>query len=98
MNKLSFIYFWGLDCLINEQLIVVGNGRCDSPGFCGKYCTYTSCTYKGTDNRNEFNISYRDLEIPQTGETFCFRSFRSYGALCQWKNLDWTNLFCFKRF
>lgn len=30
-----------LDNFNVESLVVSGDGRCDSPGFCAKYCTYT---------------------------------------------------------
>ena len=93
MNKLS-LFFW-LYRLINEHWQLLEMGLWQPWILCQLLHIHY---YKGTENRNEFNISNRDLEISQTGETFCFRSFRSYGALCQWKNLDWTNLFCFKRF
>lgn len=29
------------DLLSRENIVLVGDGRCDSPGHCAKYCTYT---------------------------------------------------------
>ena len=46
-------------------LIVSGDGRCDSPGYCAKYCTYSLM-----DNSSGLIIDYSLVQVTETGTSW----------------------------
>ncbi|XP_056013504.1 uncharacterized protein LOC130052444 [Ostrea edulis] len=50
--------------LKNKQLTVIGDGRCDSPGFCAKYCTYTIM-----EAVSSAILDFKVIQVTETGSS-----------------------------
>jgi hypothetical protein len=50
--------------LRNKQLTVIGDGRCDSPGFCAKYCTYTMM-----EALSSAILDFKVIQVTETGSS-----------------------------
>lgn len=55
----------------SEKLTLGGDGRCDSPGFCAKYCTYSFM-----DSKTEKILDFELVQVTQTGTS---QSMEKYG-------------------
>ncbi len=54
-----------------SPLTLAGDGRCDSPGFCAKYCTYSLL-----DTATEKIVNYELVQVTQTGTS---QAMEKYG-------------------